>query len=161
MIASDKKCAYINKPYMRFASFELRMITLGFALVLAFRGTCNEPLANTVHQTLYQITILIHDFFMFSATFPPSAAFMGHWIGSALVRVMACRLLGVKHPTFSRANPWATHSLAVCSSRSRFRPVSAKRVPLLANSKAHPAPIPLLAPVIIWKFRTKMDLWLN
>ena len=30
------------------------------------------------------------------SSFPPSAAYMRHWIGSALVQIMACRLFGAK-----------------------------------------------------------------
>ena len=33
---------------------------------------------------------------LLTVSFPPSAAYMRHWIGSALVQIMACRLFGTE-----------------------------------------------------------------
>ena len=58
--------------------------------------------------------------------------------------------------TFPRSKPCAIHILDVCSNRSRFRPVRAKRVPYVTNAMAQPASIPLLAPTIVSKYDVRV-----
>ena len=52
-----------------------------------------------MYTSITVMTVIISEFhgpFQLINTSPPSAAYMRQWTGSALVQVMACRLLGAK-----------------------------------------------------------------
>ena len=59
--------------------------------VSAILGRCVE---SVVFVAFIDLTIM-SGYSHFNSS-PPSAAYMRQWIGSALVRVMACRLFGAK-----------------------------------------------------------------